>query len=181
MPVQATFGGLSVKQGFGNQVLYEDGIYRYRYTVGYFADDFEWFDTRTPATTVIDTSPLDHGGNVTGFSVLWSGYFLADRTETFTFYTNSDDSSVVWIGNNARLPRNQLTTANATVNNSGAHVPRERSGTFAMTDGVFYPILIMYGNNTGPATFEFSIESNTITKTTNVTGYLFHNINTLGI
>lgn len=174
MPVIGSVGALQTSKA---NPYYTAGIIRERFNVGYFADDFTWFDTRTPDATATQTTEIDVTTGTTD-SVRWRGYWLASSTETYTFFTNSDDSSVMWIGGIAKQDTSDLTTANATVNNSGAHVVRERSGTFAMTAGIYYPILIMYGNNTGPSTFDFNFSTPTITKTTNVTGYVFRNANT---
>ena len=174
MPIIGSTGAL-----FDNRTnpYYTAGIIRERYNVGYFADDFTWFDTRTPDTTVTQTTEIDVTTGTTD-SCRWRGYWLASSTETYTFITNSDDSSMMWVGGLAKQDTGDLTTGNAVVNNSGAHVVRERTGTFAMTAGIFYPILIMYGNSGGPSTFDFSFSTPTITETSTVTGYVFRNANT---
>jgi phosphosulfolactate phosphohydrolase-like enzyme len=83
----------------------------------------------------------------------------------------------VWIGANAVTG---FTTANATVNNGGAHGVVERSGTAALTAGVYYPIRIQFGEAGGGDVMTFNHSTSTITKTTNVTGKVFYNSTTNG-
>ncbi len=110
------------------------------------------------------------GGNPENFSVQWLGYFKSNFTGTWTFYTNSDDCSYLWIGTNALTG---FTTANSTVNNSGAHGPQERSGTVSLTSGVYYPIRIQFGESGGGQEMIVSFLNPTLTKTSNGSGYYF--------
>ena len=164
--------------------LYSAGLYKTTY-VGYFSDTPTWFATATrgayganPATevqtTIIQEPASDDGSN---FSVQWLGYFLPSTTETYTFFTSSDDGSYMWIGANALTG---FTTGNATVSNGGAHAPVEVSGTAALTAGVYYPIRIQFGEIGGGDVMSFNFSTATITKTTNVTGRVFYNPATNG-
>jgi hypothetical protein len=56
----------------------------------------------------------------------------------------------------------------------------EKSGTISLTDGVYYPIRIQFGEQNGGDVMTFSFSSSTITKTTNVTGLVFYNSQTNG-
>jgi hypothetical protein len=105
------------------------------------------------------------------------GYFKPTTTETYTFFTASDDASYMWIGANAVTG---FTTANATVNNGGAHGVVETSGTAALTAGVYYPVRIQFGEAGGGDTMSFNHSTATIGKTTNVTGKVFYNPATNG-
>jgi phosphosulfolactate phosphohydrolase-like enzyme len=73
-----------------------------------------------------------------------------------------------------------FTTANAIVNNGGAHAVQERSGTISLTSGVYYPIRIQFGEAGGGDAMTFNYSTSTITKTTNVTGRVFYNPATNG-
>ena len=163
---------------------YVAGLYKTTYS-GYFSDNVNFFATATPAsvggnpatsvqTTSIFEPATDDGSN---FSCQWLGYFKPTTTQTYTFYTNSDDASYVWIGSNAI---SGFTTANATVNNGGAHGPIEASGSIALTAGVYYPIRIQFGEIGGGDVMTFNYSTPTITKTTNVTGLVFYNTTTNG-
>ena len=158
---------------------YTAGLYKTTYT-GYFADNVSFFATATPQAfgtnpaTSVQTTAISEAGSGDGdnFSCQWLGYFKPTTTQTYTFYTTSDDASYVWIGSNAI---SGFTTANATVNNGGAHGPTEASGSIALTAGVYYPIRIQFGEQGGGDVMTFNYSTSTITKTTNVTGLVFYN------
>jgi hypothetical protein len=165
-------------------IIYPAGLYKTTYA-GYFADNVNFFTTATPTTfganpagsvqtTTISEPISDDGEN---FSVQWLGYFVPATTETYTFFTTSDDGSFVWVGPNAL---SGFTTGNAIVKNGGAHAPVETSGTISLTAGVYYPIRIQFGENTVGDVMEFSYSTPTITKTTSVTGRVFYNQATNG-
>jgi hypothetical protein len=160
-------------------VPYTAGLYKTTYS-GYFADVVSFFATATPqafganpATSVQTTSIFEPGtDDGSNFSCQWLGYFKPTTTETYTFYTSSDDASYVWLGDNAITG---FTTVNATVNNGGAHGTTEKSGTIALTAGVYYPIRIQFGEQGGGDVLTFNFSTPTITKTSNVTGLVFYN------
>ena len=165
-------------------INYNAGLYKTTYA-GYFADNVSFFATATPTTyganpatsvqtTAISEPNSDDGSN---FSVQWLGYFKPTTTETYTFYTNSDDASYMWIGANAV---SGFTTANATVTNGGLHGNVERSGTAVLTAGIYYPIRMQFGEQGGGDLFGFNYQTPTIPKTTNVTGLVFYNPTTNG-
>jgi len=165
-------------------IQYSAGLFKTTYS-GYFADDVSFFATATPAsfggnpatsvqTTVISEPATDDGSN---FSVQWLGYFKPTTTQTYTFFTNSDDASYVWVGANAL---SGFTTGNAVINNGGAQADQERSGSAALTAERYYPIRIQFGEAGGGDNFGFNYSTTTITKTTNVTGLVFYNPTTNG-
>ena len=181
-------GGITIGGGISitpvSEVAYTAGLYKRTYA-GYYADNVNFFATATPATygtnpttsvqtTAISEAASDDGSN---FSCQWLGYFRPTTTETYTFFTSSDDASYVWIGANAVTG---FTTANATVNNGGLHGQVERSGTAALTAGVYYPIRIQFGEQGGGDVMTFNHSTATIVKTTNVTGKVFYNPATNG-
>lgn len=159
-------------------IVYSAGLYRTTYS-GYFADSVSFFATATATATLVQTTVIeepvtDDGSN---FSMQWLGYFLPTTTETYTLFLSSDDASYLWIGSNAI---SGFTTANATVDNGGLHGNEERSGTAALTAGVYYPIRIQYGEQSGGDVMSFNHSTATIGKTTNVTGKVFYNPATNG-
>ena len=136
------------------------GLYFIVYS-GYMNDNPNFFDNNTTYKTggtgnnfgsVLNISSINAGTNgfvpgnssMDSYSVQWLGYFKPDVTGTWTFFTNSDDCSYLWIGVNAL---SGYTTTNATINNSGIHGPIEVSGTATLTAGVYYPIRIQMGDN----------------------------------
>ena len=163
---------------------YTAGVFKTTYS-GYFADNVSFFATATPAsvggnpaTSVQTTSifePSQNDGE--NFSCQWLGYFKPTTTETYTFFTSSDDASYVWVGSNAV---SGFTTTNSTVNNGGLHGTIEKSGTIALTSGVYYPIRIQFGELSGGDVMTFNYSTPTISKTTTVTGLVFYNSTTNG-
>jgi len=162
-----------------SSIQYNAGLFKTTYA-GYFADNVSFFATATPTaygsnpatsvqTTTISEAATDDGSS---FSIQWLGYFKPTTTETYTFFTNSDDASYMWIGTNAL---SGFSTANSTVNNGGAHGNQEQSGTSALTAGVYYPVRMQFGEAGGGDVFGFNYSTPTITKTTNVTGLVFYN------
>ena len=169
---------------YTNSSIYSPGLFKTTFA-GYFADVVSFFATATPTTygtnpsTSVQTTSISEAGSDDGsnFSCQWLGYFLPSTTETYTFFTSSDDASYVWVGSNAI---SGFTTGNAVVNNGGAHAVQERSGSIALTAGVYYPIRIQFGEAGGGDAMTFNYSTPTISKTTNVTGRVFYNPTTSG-
>ena len=184
------FNGISATKAYLNNNVawqltnYSAGLYKRTYA-GYHNETPSFFATATlttyganPATSVQTTAisepSSDDGSN---FSVQWLGYFKPTTTETYTLYISSDDGSYLWIGANAL---SGFTTANATINNGGAHGTVERSATVSLTAGTYYPIRMQFGEIGGGDVFTFNYSTPTIPKTTNVTGLVFYNPTTNG-
>lgn len=127
---------------------------------GYFNDNLSFFITASNwggtaipygfATNLTNINTGTNGKvNVNGadnYSVWWRGYFKSSIAGTYTFYTNSDDSSILWLGANAI---SGYTISNALVNNSGLHGMRTISGNITLEANKYYNILIMFGENGG--------------------------------
>ena len=175
---------LTANNYWTNRDPYLAGLYKTTYS-GYFNDNVSFFATATPAsvggnpaTSVQTTSifePSQNDGE--NFSCQWLGYFKPTTTQTYTFFTSSDDASYVWVGSNAV---SGFTTTNSTVNNGGLHGTIEKSGTIALTSGVYYPIRIQFGERNGGDVMTFNYSTPTISKTTTVTGLVFYNSTTNG-
>ena len=168
--------GITLSYSTNSQLLnYTAGLYKTTYA-GYFNDVPSFFATATPTTygsnpatsvqtTAISEAASDDGSN---FSCQWLGYFLSSTTETYTFYTASDDASYVWVGSNAL---SGFTTTNGV---------QETSGTISLTAGTYYPIRIQFGEASGGDALTFNYSTPTIPKTTDVTGRVFYNLSTNG-
>ena len=184
------FNGISATKAYLNNNVawqltnYNAGLYKRTYA-GYHNESPSFFATATlttyganPATSVQTTAisepSSDDGSN---FSVQWLGYFKPTTTETYTLYISSDDGSYLWIGANAL---SGFTTANANINNGGAHGSVEVSTTISLTAGTYYPIRMQFGEIGGGDVFTFNYSTPTISKTTNVTGLVFYNPTTNG-
>ncbi|NTX40396.1 hypothetical protein HUA78_38805 [Myxococcus sp. CA033] len=81
------------------------------------------------------------------FSVRWTGKVSADHTETYTFYTTSDDGIRLTV-NGTRI-----------IDNWTAHGAIENSGTSALQAGEPYDIVLEYFENTGNAVATLSWSS----------------------
>ena len=153
------------------------GLYRTTYT-GYFADDPAWFATATVSSAAVNLSPIGDGDpGFEPFSVQLLGYFKPTTTETHTFFLNSDDASFMWIGATAVTG---FTTANAFINNGSVHGSVEVSASIALTAGVYYPIRIQMGDQSGGDVLDLNYSTPTIAKTTTVTGKIFYSSATNG-
>ena len=111
--------------------------------------------TGTPALTRVDpainfvwtgASP-GTGVNTTNFSTVWSGWVQAQYTETYTFYTDTDDG--------VRLYVNNVVVINQFVGQS----LKEYSGTVSLVAGQYYPITMQYFQGTGAAQAQLSWSS----------------------
>ena len=94
--------------------------------------NFNWPDGTAPDASVGDDN----------FSVRWTGEIEAAFTETYTFYTNSDDGVRLWVDGQ------QL------VDNWTAHTNMENSGNIDLVAGQAYSLQMEYYEDTGPAVAE---------------------------
>ncbi|MEP6749975.1 MAG: PA14 domain-containing protein [Bacteroidota bacterium] len=78
------------------------------------------------------------------FSARWTGFVQPLFSETYTFYTNSDDGVRLWV--NGQL----------IINNWTDHPLTENSGTITLVAGVKYTIKMEYYENSGDATAQLS-------------------------
>ena len=173
--------GLSAGNGGQGTTIFSTAVaYITSRVTKYFADNPALFSTWTPryTGTTTDTSninlatgaiiPID--SSLDNYSVEWFGYFKAPFTETYTFYTNSNAASYVWFGS---VALSGYTTANALVNNGGLHTATDKNGTTStLTAGTFYPIRCQFGASTGTNSYIFSFSSASVTKRTNLSGYI---------
>jgi hypothetical protein len=79
------------------------------------------------------------GVNTSKFSIRWTGVVQPEFSQTYTFYTSSDDGARLWV-NGVQL-----------VNDWTAGGVRENSGSISMTAGSGYSIVMEYFDNTGSA------------------------------
>ena len=81
------------------------------------------------------------------FSVRWTGQVQPQYSQTYTFYTNSDDGVRLWV--NGQL----------LIDNWTDHSPTENSGTIALTANQKYDIVLAYYENLGGAVAQLSWSS----------------------
>ncbi len=119
----------------------------------------DYFTTRTdlqgPARHQLDGVINFPNGPVPGanaYSVRWTGLIEPTTSETYTFYTTSDDGSRVAIDDHV------------IVDNWGDHGPSEKSGTIAFTKGKRYRITVEFYQGGGGQVMSLSWSSPTIAK-----------------
>lgn len=93
--------------------------------------NFNWGTAVPEATMGADT-----------YTVKWSAWVIPQFTETYTFYTRTDDGAKLWVNNELLV--------NKWVNQG----PTEWSGTINLTAGERYPLQMEYYENTGGAVAE---------------------------
>lgn len=129
------------------------GLYRKKYE-GYFNDDVNWFNGRTPLSGISDSSvSFSLKQNDDNFSMQWLGYFKPNITGNYNFWLLSDDASYLWIGQNAL---SGYTTSNAVVNNGAQHPVGWATNTnsLILEANKYYPIRIQMGDNIADETLQ---------------------------
>ncbi|HSC36227.1 MAG TPA: PA14 domain-containing protein, partial [Chitinophagaceae bacterium] len=113
--------------------------------------NFDW-GYGAPASTVYVTD---------NFSIRWAGQVLAPYSETYTFYTNSDDGVRLWV--NGR----QI------INNWTDHAATENSGTITLVAGQKYDIVMEYYEKGAAAVAKLSWSSPSAAKAIIPKRYLY--------
>ncbi len=118
-----------------------------------------WSETNFTGTTMTRVDPTVNFNFGTGgpgtvgtntFSARWTGYIIPRFTETYTFYTTSDDGARLWVNDLGNLLINAWFDQSAT---------QSYTGTIALTAGVIYPIRMEYYENTGNASVKLEWSS----------------------
>jgi len=86
------------------------------------------------------------------FSARWTGQILAQKTEEYTFFTQSDDGVRLWIN------------GQEIINNWTSHAPKEDSGKIKLEAGKKYDIKLEYFDNTDGAVMQLRWSSATTAK-----------------
>jgi PA14 domain/F5/8 type C domain len=123
--------------------------------LGVAGDYYNNIDFTSPAFSRIDPGiDFDWGTGSPGpsmgvdtFSVRWNGEIQPEFSETYTFYTLTDDGVRLWV-NGTQL-----------INDWTGHPPTENNGSIALTAGVRYPIRMEYYEDGGGASAKLSWSS----------------------
>ena len=91
--------------------------------------------------------------DVTTYSIRYTGYINIAVTNTYTFYTSSDDGSKLYIN------------GTEVVNNDGLHSNSEKEGDIFLNAG-YHSITILFFENSGDHVLSASYKSSNISKTT---------------
>ncbi len=103
---------------------------------------------RTGPTSTFDISLRDRGSE---FAFRFTGYVEVPEDGQYTFYTNSDDGSELYVD------------GTRVVDNRGLHGARERSGTVTLSAGL-HPITVTHFEHTGSEVLDVSWEGPTFGK-----------------
>ncbi|MCB0633151.1 MAG: PQQ-dependent sugar dehydrogenase, partial [Lewinella sp.] len=114
--------------------------------------NFNW-GTGSPNATEVGTDQ---------FSVRWTGLVRPQYSETYTFYTNSDDGVRLWI--NGQL----------LIDNWTDHAPTENSGTITLNAEEEVSLVLEFYENGGGAVMQLSWSSSSQTKQIIPAGRLSH-------
>ena len=95
------------------------------------------------------------------FSVRWEGYVMPQYSETYTFYTTSDDGVRLWVNNQPLI------------DNWDAPSLDEQSGQIALSAGQLYPIRLEYYDNSGGAAVSLAWASATLSQEVIPAGQLY--------
>jgi parallel beta-helix repeat protein len=95
----------------------------------------------------IDWTSLNINGQTTHFSTRVTGYVKPLYSETYTFYSTSDDGQRLWV-NGTQL-----------INDWTGHSMTQKSGTIALTAGVWYPIILEHYQGTSGEGLKFEWQS----------------------
>ncbi|RYZ52434.1 MAG: hypothetical protein EOP49_09485, partial [Sphingobacteriales bacterium] len=113
------------------------------------------FNTLTPvATGTVPNVTISPRLRNDQFGFLWEGYIKVPQTATYTFETNSDDGSKLYIGAYSH-------TATPVVNNDGLHGSQYRSGTITLTAGI-HPIAVTFFEQGGGESINIFWRSSTV-------------------
>ncbi len=156
---------------------YKDGFIGYKYD-GYFNDNMSFFNTSPILSGPTYYTSINLGDEGSYYSYMWTGKFYAPSSGVYTFTTQSDDSSLFWLGTSAVTG---YTVANSLVNNSGVHGTRAISNTTVLTGGIYYDTRVMFGENAGGANMTLSYTLPSASSATNGFGYYYSTYNTMRI
>jgi len=123
----------------------------YQYFQAQFNDSPNFDRLRVNATGFADHFTLAVRKRNSNFGLRFSGFLNVPTEGIYTFYTESDDGSRLYIGDKL------------VVQNDGMHAPQERSGKIGLKAGE-HPILVTYFNGGGGAELKVSYEAPGLSK-----------------
>ena len=122
---------------------------RYNYYEGTW-NSLPDFNSLTPLKSGTSSNvDLSVSNRSSSYAFLWQGFITIPTSGDYTFETNSDDGSQLFI-NNSSTPL---------INNDGVHAPWTVSGTLHLEAGV-YPIRLSFFQNSGGQTMDVYWSSN---------------------
>ena len=130
-------------------------IYRYTYE-GYFNDNLNFFTTTSVVSSIRTyNASIINARNLRSEQTL--GFFKPSATGVTTICVTSDDACYIWIGDAVYTP----TVANALIKCPGIHnvstLNARASADVLLSNNLYYPIRIYYGNSTVVGSFTMSV------------------------
>ena len=134
---------------------------KYRYFEGQYQSMPDFAGLKPVRDGVMDTFslPSEHRGD--NFALELTGYIKIEKEGVYTFYTKSDDGSMLYIGDTL------------VVNNDGLHAPQEKSGQAALESGI-HPIRVTFFEAGEAEVLEVSYEGAGTPRTIVPAALLFH-------
>ncbi|HTN07991.1 fibronectin type III domain-containing protein [Agriterribacter sp.] len=112
-------------------------------------DNLPDFNLLTPISTgVVPNVTLANASQAENYAFLWEGYIRIPSNGNYTFRTNSDDGSKLYLSTYNH-------TAAALVNNDGLHGSQNADGSITLAAGV-YPIAVTFFQKGGGASMSIS-------------------------
>lgn len=171
-----------------SKVIYNKGLQFTLYN-GYYNGNLTFFDTAiirlglqgvssgyssdlTDIGTSTNQNEITNGGR-TGFSIQFLGFFFtgSNPTGTWTFYLQTDNESMLWLG---PVATTGYTYQNCVVTNPDLNYDRMSSGTIELITNTYYPIRIMFGDGGGGYSMATRFKSPNGNIISDGAGYYFH-------
>jgi hypothetical protein len=169
--INASYSGFNASTGF----TVSDGASSGGTTTGtglrgdyYDGTNFNtFFGTRTDATIDFNwNADVNNLGQTENYSIRWTGYIQAQKSETYTFYTQADD------GTRLSIAGGSFTSC---IDDFNLHGVTERicATTFALTAGQKVAVTLEYFEGPGVSSVKLLWSSNTTSKQVIPQAYLF--------
>ena len=132
-----------------------------------FSDIYKSTTNTTSGATQYNRPRVDQHN----YTVEWKGIIIPDETGNWTFSTNSDDASFLWIGDSAATP----SIANALVNNRSPHGMRTVTNSIYLNKDTQYQFRMQFGEAGGGYNNILSVTPPTTSKGNRYYGVLYVN------
>lgn len=133
-----------------SEFSFETGI-RYNYYEGSWNNIPDFENQKVISDGIASSIGLNYGEIDDGYAYVFTGYIDIENQEDYTFYTESDDGSSLWI-NGVQI-----------VNNDGSHGVEEQSGMICLQPG-YHEIMVEYFDKSGGQSLSASYEGTSFSK-----------------
>ena len=175
-------GTLKLSNAYGSSAItFTNGLnymyYANQSSLNYTTQDISYFTSNVMPNSVGTTTTLASISNVgspntsQSFGIQITGYFRPSSTGTWTFNLSADDAAYLWLGSSAASPGTSNTESNAQLYVNWGQGQKSYSTT--LNAGVYYPLLIYYGQGGGAYGLSMSFSGPGVSTTTDGTQYFF--------